>query len=550
MQRRILLKGCCNLSLVGLLLQLTTQTAATAEGGGDRLLWKEARLAGRVTLREQQITIGELLEKVGAECGVALEADDRIAPISGYHVTAVFRECPARELLSALASLYRMPPDRWYWERTSRRGKRTYILRCTLPPEAELVAREEFGQQFRLDQRRRRAAYYAASPEVRARMARTDPMLAAVTPRSPGFFSFIAPLTDVELRSIANGQQIDIPAERWTPEQRAFIREEFRIANLLGRPGVTQPEELTQVRLRYNGEGTVVLDLGPVGAHGVLGGIWLQKANRENDLRRWVGDGDTTDAPDLTLPAPDERGSTRPEDLVIRGETADAVLFRLARLGRLNLLFDSPPRVLGHRNTPNYGLAGPLPQVLAAMGKQDLIWKRRGKVLLFRRPDWAAARTERVLPWAVVRDLRASAAANGGYLRPQDWLRLAAFDRAQLDSLSEEFPDAGKLAYYQLLLRLYGAMSRREQTACQRPQGAGWQDWTNETRRRLEVLYPPADARRAVLLVQWDTEKKPPQARFYMGSGLTAPAIRVITFEARREPDAASTHPRRPRPER
>lgn len=484
------------------------------------------------------------MEKVSTMCGVSLTADDGVAPISGYHVTAVFHEYPAHEVLGSLVSLYRVPPDFWYWVRRKRGDENAYILRCTLPPEAVLAAREEFGHQFRLSQKQRRAAFFAAAPEVRARMAQADPMLAAATPRSLGFFSFIAPLSDNDLREIARGREIDFPADHWTPEQRVFIREEFRLAKLLGRAGVQQPEELSKATLYYR-NGTVVLGLGRVGGHGVLGGIWLRRAEREELLRQWIGDGEDQDFPDVPIPAAERLPAVKPEELLVQKETLDLILLRMARLGKLNLLFDSPPSVLSHTVTSIQGLNGRLPQVFAGIGAQDLIWKRRGGVLLIRRHDWPHARSERGALWPVIKELRTATDGNNGYLRPQDWLRLAGLEHSQLDSLGFEFPDALQIKTVQVLLRLFNAMSPRERDACGRADGAGWADWSNSTRQRLQVLYPVAVARRARILVQWESDGKLPRGRFFMGNPQKQLRVRTVTFQKRNDPNADGAELRR-----
>ena len=212
----------------------------------------------------------------------------------------------------------------------------------------------------------------------------------------------------------------------------------------------------------------------------------------------------------------------------------DAVLARLGRIAGISLLFDAPPIVRQYRFDPGYGLDGSLQEIIDNLGRQELIWKRHGSIYLFRRQDWAVCNREGLIPWQLIKDLRAGAAANGGYLRPQDWLRLSGLKREQLESLDEEFPDAVSVRKLQSVLRLVAELNEREQRAAGKPTGADWDDWSPETRRRLGVLFSPDDARRTRLVFRWDPLSRPPKLTIYFGQALPPLTPREIAFTPRR----------------
>jgi hypothetical protein len=118
----------------------------------------------------------------------------------------------------------------------------------------------------------------------------------------------------------------------------------------------------------------------------------------------------------------------------------------------------------------------------------------------------------------VIRQLRASADDGDGYLRPDDWLRLAALGRSQLEYLEHEFPDAQSVRQHQVLLRVVAGLTERERAALARPEGATWSDWSRETQRRLLVVFTPAEARELRIVFQWLTGEAPPRLRLFVGA--------------------------------
>jgi hypothetical protein len=512
-------------------LLLAAQIAAASPA-----LEAERRLDARVTLDELRIPIGELLERLTSETGVRLGVDERHAPISGYMLTVVVRDVPAREVLDNLARLYTVPHDRWFW---SRRGDRL-VLRNSVPAAAGLEIRERLRHEYRVGQQALWREFFSLNPEERAAAAARDPNLRALATnpvRNEGFFSFVESLSEPELYALARGRDVYISSNALTPTQRAAVHREHA-----GRRGTitmngmeVEPAIPDRFRL-YHQDGTIYVNFGAgVGSHGVLGGIALDAAERERLRGEWLGRGESAEAPDGEMPAEEEREGLKPEDLAVLKMTHHRLVQRLARLGRQNVLFDCPPGVHSATYGAYFRLEGDLAEVLANIQQLALMWKRHDDFLLFRHENWPEKQARPVVPWPVLRDLRATAAENHGFLRPSDWLRLSALPSGQLDTLQAEFPDASLIARHQPVFRLAAQMAERERHLLARPEGAVWRDLSASTRRRLAVLFPEAEARTLRLLLRWEVAPE-------VAPGVTDEGPRALVFVG------PAAHPLRPLP--
>jgi hypothetical protein len=542
--RGVILRSIHHLALVAILGLVWSPQAAHAEPDVPltelpAVLRTDERLARRVSISEERVYIGELLERLGREAGVRLEASERLAPVSGYEVTILVQDRPLREVLDALARLYHCPPDRWSWAREGRGDRVRYVLRHTLPPETWNQHHQSFAEEYMLDQHRRLAQLWAAPPEQREVMARDDPFLQAFNnARNAGFFSFVGDVPEETLRFVMRGGRFEIPMARLSPSQRDFISSEYGSRNRAGQEAMLQSVWLTGPA--DTASRSISLNLGEIGSHAVLGGIWLRDALREHARDSWAGTGEERRAPGGTVPVDED---IPPEQLRVQGEMHDTIVHRLARLGHLNVILDR--RLQGSYSldamTPH--LEGELSEVLARLEQADLTWKWRRPFLLFRPLGWQQFHRDALAPWPFVRDLRASAASNGGYLQPEDWLRLADLPLEQLLLLGEHYPDVHGIRQVQVLLRLIGAMNEREQALIARTEGAAWADLSRTTRQRLLVLFPTEDARLVRVHARWDREARPPRAYLYMGAGVPVPQPREFRFQRKEDLQRPSRAP-------
>jgi hypothetical protein len=237
--------------------------------------------------------------------------------------------------------------------------------------------------------------------------------------------------------------------------------------------------------------------------------------------------------------APSPGVELKPDDLRIQGARHDRLLRRLGRIGKLNLLFDrTTPGAAERTLSTDFPLAGNLSDLLPRLSKDRFVWKKRAAFLLLRPEGWQALERGSIPSWPVVRDLRRAAAANGGYLRPEDWIRLGRFDRKALEHLEEEFPDAGarQIGRVHGLMRLAFLVRERDRQQWDRDGGVGWEDLSPRSRAALQELEPQTDLRRVRVLLQWKPDAKPPAATFYLGfqEGVKSPV--KLTFQKRVEP--------------
>jgi len=464
----------------------------TRVGKISSILLEDPRLEHPVSIRKDRIYLGELLDTLSDQVDAHIGVSDQHGPMSGYELSVNIYSRPAREVLEGVRRLYNVPPDRWSWTRTKGDSPK-YLLRGSLPCTAVQEAQSDFSERYLLDEFNKRRQFYALPPDQRAQLAKGDPLLkAANNSRSARFLSFASGLSSDELRSIIRGQPLHLPVNSLTSEQRQFIVDEFRIANLLGKPGVKQPNELQRVTLISTGEDipTIYLNLGPVGAHGVIGGAWGKIAlDRWQDTtnRNWVAAGEDRRVPSLPLPTT-EAGPP--------------------------LLFDRAIHAYNHGTFQSKN-----PRALLQLDANFVTWKRWGDFALARPRDWPLCHREAAVPWPLRRDLRRASMSNGGFLRKPDWVRMSGLEPDQLSTLEEEFPDAVNVALIKPLLELWAQMSEAEQSAAAEPEGVGWADFSQNTRNYLLRSRGSNAARAYHLYMNWDMDARPPKLTYAAYSG-------------------------------
>src|SRR5207244_3265608 len=135
----------------------------------------DKRLDRRVKFVASRVRLGELLDHITKLSGARVEADDRIAPISGYELAVSFRERPAREVMQAIRRLYDARSDRWYWTHEGTGSEERYVIHNSLTPGELARARQAYCEAYVLDERRRQNEILGLSSEKRGELARRDP---------------------------------------------------------------------------------------------------------------------------------------------------------------------------------------------------------------------------------------------------------------------------------------------------------------------------------------------------------------------------------------
>ncbi|HTE18556.1 MAG TPA: hypothetical protein VK689_09275, partial [Armatimonadota bacterium] len=410
---RLLLVLWTPLLLAGLLASAATAIEGGPENKVPRVLESEPRLERRVTLSERRIYLGELLERISAQTGTHLKADDRSAPISGYQVTVTVWDQPARDVLDALARLYSAPPDRWFWAKEGRDGEERYVLHNTLPATQVDSVHEASVEEYVLSEHQRLRGFYSLPPERRAALAATDPALRALSdPLAEMHFSFVSSLSSSEVRAILWGKRLSLPASRLTPAQVNYLREWWGIAGPVEDEGDEEREAGQKVSLWRTGahDPSITLLVGSTEVGTALSGVGLPRKLRARSQQAWLAADERKDISARRGAVP--RGKIRHEDLHVVNLTLDTITHRLGRLGRVNLLFDCPPWIDSQRDTLEQNMIGPLPDLLQAVEGLGVTWKRRGEFYLLRKADTETVRRTLPTPWPLPRTLRASAKAN------------------------------------------------------------------------------------------------------------------------------------------
>lgn len=478
----------------------------------DAVLSREKSLLRKVDLETRRIHLGALLQKVGKACELEIKADDRLGPISGYELAVRSKDQSARALLEAVSRLYSFPPDRWHWTRPSRGKLR---LQRTVRQEALTARRSRFAEDSLLAELDRRRKFYGLSPAERARLSAQDPALSSIdNPRSEGFFSFLNGLGENELRGVMRGGSISVPFRQLGPAQQAFVQGEFELAN----EPFAAPDNLRIYSRMRAGINVVLLENGPLGAHGILGGPSAARDIDRAIRRNWLLN-DEAENSAAGLQA-EKNGS--PGGDAIQEASLDAIVSRIGASARSNVLLD---RGSLQKFTTDFPLSGPLSDLLTRLSERGILqWKRWGDFLLFRPTDWLALSEDAVVGWPLIDDLEISAKGNEGYLQEEDWLRLSLLGQAQLGGLSRaEFPDAASVAQHQPLVMLLAGMSKEERAAIGRPQGGSWLDWTGSTKQRLMGVMAEPDARRARIHASWDRRSSARTVRLFLGPGDVRP---------------------------
>jgi hypothetical protein len=509
---------------VGLWLAFSLAVSASAVSSAPSDLDSDERLSAPVTLSRSRILVGELLEQLSQETGVTLEADEPSGPISGYELALNVSSRPARELMTALRDLYSSPPDRWYWERRGTGKSTRYVLHNTVSPAALQKARREAIDGYLLSKFQKWVAFFALPEGARAKKAAGDPELALLNrPLSAGLMSFTARLSPEQMQRVIQGERFTTPLEAFSPEQRAFVAELFQKSNLPPPADGGFPVSRARVE-RF--EDTIMVNLGPLGAIGIVGGTPLRDELRARASSSWSAPEPSTRQKSEVIPAPGVPHT--PEELALRFDRPDRILARLSRLSRRDFIYDRRP---GTGQIGNMGrLAGTLDEVLANLRQLGLTGRISGEMLLFRPSDWGAFDGTQACPWSVAKELRGIAADRRGYLDLEGLLKLSTLTKDQLEYDSREFPDAGFVIQIQPVLRLVSELSPKERKSAERPEGSGWEDWASDTRSRVLALLTPQEARSARLLCTMKTDGDAPALRLFFGQ----PPVRAFTYPLRK----------------
>lgn len=402
----------------------------------------DPRLNVRVTVTPSRLLIGELLERLSKQTGVALRMDEQEAA-SGIPILLSLSDIPLASAMNGLTSLVSSRAAVWRWIREYRSGAYQYWLR---PPSMEELARgakqraqEEFEKEVELLMKAARM-----SPSEREKLKDKNPPNASMIadPRVlGGVMVFAQSLSPSErLRVMRNGEKIIVKVDQLSPEGQAFVASESRSEVAAGPTLVVFHADRSPLDITP----TLYMQLEGLGGYGYAGGGPLNKQMHAEFKDHWMLPGDEKDDP-LSARQIAEKGAEPPESDLLMQMAVNASISLMA----------APPK-------NSFQLVGaPVGKTVAQFLEDQweypprLMSKWREHILLVSHPIWFLE-ADTYPPYRVVKQWRAAARKNRGILPLALRAEAAATLRPEpLATLLKEFPFTDHVAAWRNFFVLY-----------------------------------------------------------------------------------------------
>jgi hypothetical protein len=423
----------------------------------------DQRLDQPVTVRAQRIYVGDVLDRLSRQAGVALSAS--LEGEAGDVQIAVFlTHVPLADVMDGLCGLLSYRRAGWLWARFGKPGR--YRYRLEQPAAArQLAARLCQESQATLEgEAHDLLAALTMAPDELQQAARQNPRVADLMedPRMrAGLAVFAETLPpDTQLAVLRGQQQIRVPVAQLSPRGRAFVQSVWASAGHPMRKDndgplepIPEPSWINFDVERFPGTTTPALfiHMEGIGGYGYLGGVPVERAWQQKMANAWKLPGDAADNPISVRSVPQQP------------EKTTRATQRLLAL-RLKQLADAVPVSLIARLPRRQNDPGPpsgqtvhsfLEHLLEALPPLQSKW--RDNILLLTYPGWFRDEAEDSrVPWAVVKQLRQAEDASGGFLSARALAAAAdQLRQPQLQRLAqEEFPVMAHVARWRDLFRL------------------------------------------------------------------------------------------------
>jgi len=426
-----------------------TATADRYDPVTDKELASDARLARPVSVECARIYLGDLAERMTAQTGEAISADET-SGASDLRIMASVREVPAWRVMAGVTGLLSYRLALWQWERKGEPGAAEYRLVRTRGAQSWPHAlRERAQSEFeRLTSARMRDTF--RTPEQwTERLA--DPTPVTIEERAGwGLQVFAATLPEDAQKAVLRGEaKARLTVSRLPPWGKRLVEDLYnRMRPWRTLPdGSTAPAPFPEDLVAYTSHGrdptpTLFIEMGDMGGYGYVGGDPLAVAFRNHVAGAWLGDADVPEhtaleTAKLAATAKHELAKHPPLDhpWVALAERTDVPLLALAPVGRASRSFASEG-------------AGTLGGYLRALGRRDYaIHKWRHGLLLVTYAAWFRDEQElHPCSWPVVRRLREACRSNSGLPTLGALVRVAVdLTPEQLDVLSDDWAPAKSL---------------------------------------------------------------------------------------------------------
>ena len=463
--------------------------AQAASPTAPSLFPSDARLIHPVSVSRPRIYLGELVEQLSKDGRVRLSVDDSKGAVSGIDLSVFITEQPLREVMAALALEFNTKQDPWEWQRSGS----GYTLRHQQPPEAASAAsRREILETWTTDLRELhriaqlpdsgRSAEAAAHPRLLP-----NGNLGTV---AAGELDLLGKLTSAQVDALAHGREVAFDTGQATERERAALQ--LGITYKTPDRGAGPPLLTPGFYVKWDSTSLspILWMRGTTGSGSVCGGGTWDNAWLQSDANGWIGPGDPDVQKQLMQQVRGEQGLGQdlpagPYHLWFR---------RVAQRQKLKLIADLVyPRV---KQTIG-GWIGSTPErtfrYMVPFG--NMVWKPLEHIQLVRYKTAAIEPRRHLVPWAIIRELRAAADRNDGYPDGPALSYLSQMTPAQLTGLSEEFPDANPsqanpLQAWFPIFRFYRELEPRTRERLLKPGGIRYADTGVTARRALEAGPP------------------------------------------------------------
>ena len=275
-------------------------------------------LEQKVTLTSGHICVGDLLERLSAQTGVPLYADDKEGA-AGEEVIVCLKEVPLVDAMTGLASLFTYEKAPWVWLRdVDRVHPERSRYRLVRTEGAQQFAQVTKGQIQRQSEREITEAIDALNwtDEKQAEAAKTNHSIDSILrdPRSKGKLAgFAAALTSEQRLQSLRGQEFTLLLASAPKALADYARRETELRRKVN-PGITIPDP-EQVLFSYSNIAglvpSVFAQIGDMGGFAVSGGMGIEKEWQKKIGDMWLGSEDTRTAPAAAdQPLPDAPAAT------------------------------------------------------------------------------------------------------------------------------------------------------------------------------------------------------------------------------------------------
>ncbi len=465
------------LSFIPLALSLTLMPLLPAQADEVTAAMRQAdpRLQTRVTLRSPRILVGELLERLSRQSGVALAADDD-STAGSDSVTVSFRDVPLADAMNAFWSLFSYKHMEWEWRRSPVKGDGGKYAYTLARPDYARFQAERLKGEVQADFEAQAKELFAAlnmPPDQLKEAAKHDFLLNSMVVDgtvAPGM-RVLANLPPGALTALLRGgPPITMPVSQLPPqsrqaleEARAWLAAKYASEHMpeeMIKKGTPEPTEIAITVSRNPDQVApgLYIDTG-LGSGDYFGGGYMEKPWRQKMSAQWMLPQDAADDPaSARALAPAKTPPPAPSQ---PHALADHLL-RLSEAVQVPLIARIPHDL---DEITNEGMISQLPAaktvgaVLDGVGERpvNLQHKWRGGVLLLTCQNWFMDESEDArLPWAEVKRLRDAEAVGDGFLPLGELAHAAAvLSAAQMKRGGEWFPVLNNAAEWHDFLAFY-----------------------------------------------------------------------------------------------